>query len=263
MVEENRIRSVQISETDHGFTLIEFFQYLWKNFILILGIIITTVVVGVIYTWFIATPMYTSTADLMFKIGQPKKLAVSKIQRINEIKLELPTYIENFKSKVFLDEVIENANKDGKLLYETEQEKNQLVNKLQRVITITNPKDQLLLKFSVTSADPEEAYLIVKYVSETAKALINFTQYDEDESVILSVSNILISEAFVPSTPSSPNKILNVIISFMVGVILAVVVVLLKEQFSNHFKSSEEIEKLTGYPIIGEIFEQTKQVRGE
>ena len=62
MVEENRIRSVQISETDHGFTLIEFFQYLWKNFILILGIIITTVVVGVIYTWFIATPMYTSTA---------------------------------------------------------------------------------------------------------------------------------------------------------------------------------------------------------
>ena len=42
----------------------------------------------------------------------------------------------------------------------------------------------------------------------------------------------------------------------MVGAIISVVVVLLKEQFSGVFKSSEEIEKLTGYPIIGEIFEQ-------
>ena len=40
--------------------------------------------------------------------------------------------------------------------YMKQNKKNQLVNKLQRVITITNPKDQLLLKFSATSVDPKK-----------------------------------------------------------------------------------------------------------
>ena len=124
------------------------------------------------------------------------------------------------------------------------------------LITVTNPKDQSLIKIQTTSVDSKLAYVVTKYVSELAAKVIDFNQYDDEGTIILAVENRLVTRAKLPTSPSSPNKILNVIISFLVGAIISVVVVLLKEQFSGVFKSSEEIEKLTGYPIIGEIFEQ-------
>lgn len=124
------------------------------------------------------------------------------------------------------------------------------------LITVTNPKDQSLIKIQTTSVDSKLAYVVTKYVSELAAKEIDFNQYDNEGTIIVAVENRFVTRAKLPTSPSSPNKILNVIISFLVGAIISVVVVLLKEQFSGVFKSSEEIEKLTGYPIIGEIFEQ-------
>jgi capsular polysaccharide biosynthesis protein len=50
--------------------------------------------------------------------------------------------------------------------------------------------------------------------------------------------------------PSSPNKPLNMIISLLLGVIVGVVFVILKEQFSNTFQTQRDVENTLGLPVI-------------
>lgn len=255
---EGKIRNTNVQEFEGGFTLVELFQYLWKNLLLILGIVVATVAVGVVYTWLIVTPKYTSTAEIVFTINRKKSTSGNFATKISEIKAELPSLVVILGSEEFITEALIDASEDEEsgITFNDIQELEKLVKKVKGLITITNPKDQLLIKIQTTSVDSKLAYVVTKYVSELAAKEIDLNQYDDEETIIVAVENRLVTRAKLPTSPSSPNKILNVIISFLVGAIISVVVVLLKEQFSGVFKSSEEIEKLTGYPIIGEIFEQ-------
>lgn len=255
---EGKIRNTNVQELEGGFTLVELFQYLWKNLLLILGIVVATVAVGVVYTWLIVTPKYTSTAEIVFTINREKSTGGNFATKISEIKADLPNWVVVLGSEEFITEALIDASEDEEsgITFNDIQELEKLVKKVKGLVTITNPKDQLLIKIQTTSVDSKLAYVVTKYVSELAAKEIDLNQYDDEETIILAVENRFVTRAKLPTSPSSPNKILNVIISFLVGAIISVVVVLLKEQFSGVFKSSEEIEKLTGYPIIGEIFEQ-------
>ena len=51
----------------------------------------------------------------------------------------------------------------------------------------------------------------------------------------------------------SPNKKLNILIAFILGLMVGVGVVLLMEYLDNTFKSREELEKTLDLPIIGSI----------
>ena len=53
--------------------------------------------------------------------------------------------------------------------------------------------------------------------------------------------------------PSSPNKPLNLIISFLLGIIVGVVFVILKEQFSNIFQSEKDVENTLKLPVIAMV----------
>jgi len=257
---EGKIRNTNVQEFEGGFTLVELFQYLWKNLLLILGIVVATVAVGVVYTWLIVTPKYTSTAEIVFTINREKSTGgnFNFATKISEIKADLPSWVVILGSEEFITEALIDASEDEEsgITFNDIQELEKLVKKVKGLITVTNPKDRSLIKIQTTSVDSKLAYVVTKYVSELAAKVIDFNQYDNEGTIILAVENRLVTRAKLPTSPSSPNKILNVIISFLVGAIISVVVVLLKEQFSGVFKSSEEIEKLTGYPIIGEIFEQ-------
>ncbi|MFH5978263.1 capsular biosynthesis protein, partial [Clostridium perfringens] len=51
----------------------------------------------------------------------------------------------------------------------------------------------------------------------------------------------------------SPNKKLNILIAFVLGLMVGVGVVLILEYLDNTFKSREELEKTLDLPIIGAI----------
>lgn len=86
---EGKIRNTNVQEFEGGFTLVELFQYLWKNLLLILGIVVATVAVGVVYTWLIVTPKYTSTAEIVFTINREKSTGGNFATKISEIKADL------------------------------------------------------------------------------------------------------------------------------------------------------------------------------
>jgi capsular exopolysaccharide synthesis family protein len=63
----------------------------------------------------------------------------------------------------------------------------------------------------------------------------------------------LLSEAVVPHSPSSPRRARILIAAMFLGLIGGSVIVLAREAAQNTFRISDDLEKTTGLPVIGQI----------
>jgi non-specific protein-tyrosine kinase len=72
----------------------------------------------------------------------------------------------------------------------------------------------------------------------------------------------VIEEAYKPSRPIGPNKMLTIMLAAAVGLSLAVLAAYLLEYLDDTVKEPEDVEKLTGAPIIGYLSEQDIEGNG-
>ncbi len=72
----------------------------------------------------------------------------------------------------------------------------------------------------------------------------------------------VIEEAYVPSRPIGPNKLLTISLAAAIGLSLAVLAAYLLEYLDDTVKTPEDVEKLTGVPIIGYLSEQDVEGNG-
>jgi capsular exopolysaccharide synthesis family protein len=63
----------------------------------------------------------------------------------------------------------------------------------------------------------------------------------------------IVSPAELPTDPSSPKRLRDVVIGLFVGLVLGVVLGLIREQMNSRVSSAEEAEQLTALPLLGEI----------
>jgi len=222
----------QVSE---GITLRELYFMMVYNWVYILGIVLLAVTLGVVYTWVFATPKYEATTSVIVQIDtsggqQTDYNAVLTLQRL------IKTYQEFIKSDRVLDAVI----------FELGLELSP--NQINQNLSIVSVTDSLVLQVKYTDDDPIEAAVIVNTIAEKLIDAVdggNFPQL-KDKLAILDVAK-------VPLRPASPNKPLNVVISFLIGGVLGVGFVFVKEMLDNTFKSKKELEAVLKLPVIGSI----------
>jgi capsular exopolysaccharide synthesis family protein len=63
----------------------------------------------------------------------------------------------------------------------------------------------------------------------------------------------VLSSAVVPVMPFAPRKTLILAFSFLVGVMLSSALILGREARNNPFRSAEDLERITTYPVIGQL----------
>ena len=63
----------------------------------------------------------------------------------------------------------------------------------------------------------------------------------------------VISEARAGEKPVSPNKRMNTAIAGLLGLVLSVGAVFLREMLNNTFKTDEDIQKYLGFTVLGVI----------
>jgi succinoglycan biosynthesis transport protein ExoP len=66
-------------------------------------------------------------------------------------------------------------------------------------------------------------------------------------------SATIVSLAQVPTAASGPDKARTLLIGFLVGLVLAVGVALLRERLDDRIKSAEELERATGIRVLGSV----------
>ncbi len=214
--------------------LMEYFTIIKKRILLVILITIGSTVFSGILSYFVITPTYKS--DIAVIIGKIENQTETSQSNYNDVIMYqklVKTYSEFTKSRRVSEHVIEalKLNIDP--------------NQLQGMVTVAPKGDTEFLSITVKSKDPKEAMVIANQLAKSLKII---------STDVKKVDNIqLLDEALLPTSPDNPNPKLNMAIAFFIGLMISLGIAFLIEYLDNTVKSQEEIEKLTGVPVIGII----------
>lgn len=223
----------------------QYWEMLRKRWLIVVALPIIAALTSGIVSFFILKPVYQSSTTLIVgkKATEEGQAAVQMLD--NNVLLAnqqlAKTYAAIAQSRTVEQSVINDL--DLPLT----------VAELDKMIAINPVKTTEILEIQVMNTDPELAADIANSMaSEFSKAVIEIKKVD-------SVS--IVDTAVTPDQPVKPNKKLNILIAFVVGLMVSVGLVFLIEYLDNTVKTSEDVETILGIPVLGVIpnYETGKQ----
>jgi len=213
-------------------SLVELFDILKRNLRLIIVTTVLTTVIAAIYTFFMVTPTYQSTTDIIVTQTADAEENVSQ-QDINTSIQLINTYSDIIRNDVILDPVIEELDLD----MTTEQ--------LRGNVAVQTGENSQVFSVQVTSENPYDA-------SEIANTTAGIFQ--DEVGNMMNVDNVtIISEATPNPDPASPNHLLNLVIGVLLGGMIGVGLVFIRELTDTTVKTEEYVEEATGWTSLGHV----------
>jgi len=223
----------------------QYWEVLRKRWVIVMVLPLIAALTSGIISFFVIKPVYQASTTLIVgkKASESGQEAAQMLDNsVLQANLQLAkTYATIAQSRT----VEQNVIKDLDLSLTVEG--------LNSLISINPVKTTEILEIQVTNTNPELATLIANSMAqEFSKAVIEIKKVD-------SVS--IVDKAVTPDKPVKPNKTLNVLIAFVVGLMASVGLVFLLEYIDNTVKTSSDVEKLLGIPVLGVIpnYEMGKQ----
>lgn len=217
-------------------SLKDLFATLKKRALLIITITVLAVLVSGVTSFFLLTPIYQSSTQLL--VNQSKDEATA--YNYNEVQTNLQlidTYNVIMKSPAILDKVIDELQLD------------MTVSALESKITVASEQNSQVVKVSVTDEDPVMAAKIANTVASTfQKEIVDIMNVDN-------VSILAKAEVSDSASPIKPQPLMNIAIALVVGLMIGVGIAFLLEYLDNTIKTEQDIERILGMPIIGVIGE--------
>ncbi len=211
----------------------ELFKMFWNRKFRIILIVILFVIVGMIYSIFFVTPMYSSSTTLVLATNLTSKDSSITATDLNVNSKLISTYSELVKSKNVLRTVINNLSIDIK---EDELRKN---------INVSSVKNTELIEITVTN---ENKYNARRIANEIAQVFM------EKVKNIYNIENIqVVDEAEISSEPSNINYKRDIAIYIIVGIVISAFYVLLENMLDTTIKSAEDIENIYQVPVLASI----------
>jgi len=215
-------------------SLKELFFILRKWLWLIITLLIISIIVSGVVSYFVIDKEYEAFTTLM--VGRPKDYISENKIEYNDIILNqklVSTYGELIKTRVVADKVISNLGLS--LSYEEYKTR----------INVNLVKDTEIIRIQVNDTNP---ILAVDIANETAEVFM------ETVKGIMQVENVqVIDKAQVPRTPVSPRPMMNMAIAGVLGIMAGVFIAFLIEFLDNTIKTADDVEKYLGVPVLGTI----------
>lgn len=215
-------------------SLRELMDTLKKRISLILLITLTAIIVSGGVSFFLLTPVYQSSTQLLVNQSKSDQPAYNPGEIQTNLQL-INTYNVIMKSPAILEKVIADLNLD------------MTAAQLNEKITVGSEKDSQVINLSVQDTDPQTA---ARIANQTAAVF-------QDEIVkIMNVDNVSIlakAEIGEDQSPIKPKPLLNIAIAMVVGLMAGVGIAFLLEFLDNTVKTEQEVEKLLGLPVLGSI----------
>lgn len=217
---------------------------IWHTFInYITFISLTTfafVVLGFVYAWYIATPMYISKADVMIQVEQDSSSGNdTNFDLVDAFRL-IDTVAELMEKEIILENSISKLDSIGY--------NNVNINDLRNGLIVNSSPTSYFINISFIHADPN-------FSQEATNLIIDAVIEETDIIDAFPVLTNKIRRTSYASDPVyyAPNKLVYLAISFISGIVIALSIVILKETFSQRFKDKEEIESTLKLQVLGVI----------
>ena len=212
----------------------ELFLLVKKNILMILAVTIASAAVGFLISAFLLSPQYEASATLIVnsREDQTAQTTITNDQITSATKL-----VDTYSVILTSDTVLDKAIADLELTLDYEE----LLDK----VTVESVNGTQVMKISVQDEDPVLAQSIVANIVEQAPEIIIQT--------VKAGSVEVISQAKTAEEPVSPKKVLNTALAGILGLVLALGFVLLRNVMNNKFMTDDDISKKLGLTVLGVI----------
>ena len=212
----------------------ELFLLVKKNILMILAVTIASAAVGFLISAFLLSPQYEASATLIVhsREDQTAQTTITNDQITSATKL-----VDTYSVILTSDTVLDKAIADLELTLDYEE----LLDK----VTVESVNGTQVMKISVQDEDPVLAQRIVANIVEQAPEIIIQT--------VKAGSVEVISQAKTAEEPVSPKKVMNTAIAGILGLVLALGFVLLRNVMNNKFMTDDDISKKLGLTVLGVI----------
>lgn len=214
----------------------EYMNIIRKRLWLIAAIVIVACLGAGVKT-FMTTPLYNAEAKLIVNQTYDRQgTAMLDYSLIQTNVMVISSYTEVIKSSAILDKVVATYPDLGL----TSQQ-------LASMISVSSANDSQVMNLRVQDTSYEQA-------AKTVNAVVRI--FEAQIPSIMQVDNVtILSEAPLEANaaPININLVMSILISFVVGLMLAVGLVFLLEYLDDTYKSEAELERELGLPVLAVI----------
>ena len=248
----------QVVEEGRGLTFKDILFIIRKHWIAIIVFIFLGTAAG--FTWTkveqAVKPVYQSTGTMLVSYDSGKDTQITT--EYNFSNYITNTYVAFIKEEAVLSKAAEKLNENTEL----NKPITFTAGSLKSNLSVSS--NSLILTVSYTATDADDAKTILQTIIDTASEVADSPKLDEAGNPILdSEGNPEPKYKFLNGnlTPVSEAKkgrqvshtLRNTVIGFGAGVVIAFLYVVLRELLDNKFKSSEEVERMLGVPVLAGI----------
>ncbi len=238
---ENREMGVQeVQVEEEGITLKDIFLIIKKHFIAICLFIVVVTAGGFGYAVVKdkVSPTYKASSTMLVQLDDSSNTAITS-------QYSFANYIaETFVSFIGDDVVLDPVAK----------EYNYTVKTVKKNLTITQTSGTLILSLSYVDKDPDVAAKVLNSIMVSTETVSQSKDADGNPKYKLLDNNIkTLSAADASKATKTSSKLKITLIFAAVGVVLAAIYTILREVLDTTFRSSEDVEKELGAPVIAAI----------
>lgn len=211
----------------------DYFSYL-KHYILAFVIVIVLAVVGVVvYDTMVKKPVYQAQTSVVIAKSDGAEGTAATLNDINASQKLATTYSEIAKSELVLAQVIENLGLHAS------------VKELSRDLTIKPVDDTAILSITARNLNAKLAATIANEIA---------TVFAKQVTEIYKIENVTqLSIAVTPETPSNNTLTRDLVLAVAIAVLVVAGFAFLRFYLDDTVKHSDDIEKMVGLPIAGNI----------
>lgn len=212
----------------------ELFRVLLSKIHIIVLAAILMALVAFVGTKLFVTPMYTSVTKMYVLAKDDNNTSsASSYSDLTAGSMLTKDYMELVKSRPVLEKTISVLN----LKMEPEQ--------LAGMITAETPTDTRIMSISVQSSNPKQAKEIADAVRDAVSVQIK---------EIMNVDSVnTVEEGNLPTSPSSPNAMKNMMLGAVLGFVIAVGIITLIYLLDDTIKTPEDVENYLGLNVLTSI----------
>ena len=212
----------------------EFLQIIKKRSKTIVLITLAIILITVIFNIFILDDVYEVYTTLM--VSSKKDRSSTQDIQYNDILLN-QKLVKTYSTIATSNRVMEQVIAELGISASPED--------LKEKLTVTSVGETEIIKISVLDKDREFA---VDLANVTADAFMN------EVVDIMKMDNVqVIDEAQIPEKPVKPRRLLNMVVAAILGIMVGLGVAFLQEYLDNTIKTTEDVEKYLGVPVLGII----------
>ncbi|MFL1421975.1 YveK family protein [Staphylococcus ureilyticus] len=211
--------------------LTKILRILKNNLKLLIILPLVCLLISAIVTLFFLDEEYQASTQVL--VNQKESDSQMMAQEVQSNIQLVNTYSEIVKSPRILDKVSKELNRKYS------------ASELSSMLTVTNQAESQLLNIDVVSKSGKDSEKVANKLAEV---------FSDEVPDIMNVDNVsILSTADDTTKQVAPKTMINLVMSIVIGLIIALIIIFTKEIFDKRIKSETDVENELEIPVLGSI----------